>query len=161
MFLSNSDTCWPVFSWRAVIRCRTNCQILYFYALADCICWTVSDADWNILCEVHPTCKKLSGGVLAWLSIWSEVQTCMWPCWYHCHLVSLPSVKSRWVLPFWYQLTRVVLDKGPLNGCVCVLVHHMLASSYCHLHCLSWQNCGDWESSWRMLSLCDWNWNMT
>ena len=23
-------------------------------------------------------------------------------------------------LPFWYRLTRVVLDKGPLNGCVCV-----------------------------------------
>jgi len=26
------------------------------------------------------------------------------------------------VLPFWYQLTRVVLDKGPLNVCVCVLL---------------------------------------
>jgi len=24
------------------------------------------------------------------------------------------------VLPFWYQLTRVVLDKGPPNGCVCM-----------------------------------------
>jgi len=23
-------------------------------------------------------------------------------------------------LPFWYRLTRVVLDKGQLNGCVCV-----------------------------------------
>ena len=23
------------------------------------------------------------------------------------------------VLPFWYQLTRVVPGKGPLNGCVC------------------------------------------
>jgi len=22
------------------------------------------------------------------------------------------------VVPFWYRLTRVVLDKGPLNGCV-------------------------------------------
>jgi len=26
--------------------------------------------------EGHPVCKKLSGGVLAWLSVWSEVQTC-------------------------------------------------------------------------------------
>ena len=25
--------------------------------------------------EGHPACKKLSGDVLAWLSIWSEVQT--------------------------------------------------------------------------------------
>jgi len=27
--------------------------------------------------EGHTACKKLSGGVLAWLSVWSEVQTCM------------------------------------------------------------------------------------
>jgi len=29
--------------------------------------------------EGHPACKKLSGGVLEWLSVWSEVQTCTWP----------------------------------------------------------------------------------
>jgi len=29
--------------------------------------------------EGHPACKKLSGGVLAWSSVWSEVQTCTWP----------------------------------------------------------------------------------
>jgi len=33
---------------------------------------------------------------------------------------SLASVKSRLVLPFWYRLTWVVPDKGPLNWCVCV-----------------------------------------
>jgi len=27
--------------------------------------------------EGHPACKKLSGGVLAWLSVWSEVHTCI------------------------------------------------------------------------------------
>ena len=40
-------------------------------------------------------------------------------------LMPLPltvSVKSRLVLPFWYWLTRVVLEKGLLNGCVCVLL---------------------------------------
>ena len=63
--------------------------------------------------------KKLSGGVLVWLSVWSEVQTCIWPSWCHCHSLSLASVKSRLVLPFWYRLTQVVLDKGPLNGCMC------------------------------------------
>jgi len=40
----------------------------------------------------HPACKKLSGGVLAWSSVWSEVQTCI------C----------------------TVQDKGLLNGCVYV-----------------------------------------
>jgi len=54
--------------------------------------------------EGHPACKKLSGGVLAWLSV----------------SLSLASVKSRLVLPFWYRLTWVVPEKGPLNGCVCV-----------------------------------------
>ena len=39
--------------------------------------------------------KKLSVGVLAWLSVWSEVQTCIWPSWCHCHSLSLASVKSR------------------------------------------------------------------
>ena len=29
--------------------------------------------------EGHPACKKPSGGVLAWLSVWCEVQTCIWP----------------------------------------------------------------------------------
>jgi len=29
--------------------------------------------------EGHPACKKQSGGVLAWLSVWSEVQSCIWP----------------------------------------------------------------------------------
>jgi len=29
--------------------------------------------------EGHTVCKKLSGGVLAWLSVWSEVKTCIWP----------------------------------------------------------------------------------
>ena len=59
--------------------------------------------------------------MLAWLSVWSEVQTCIWPSWCHCHSSSLASVKSRLVLPSWYRLTWVVLDKGPLNG-VCVRV---------------------------------------
>ena len=68
--------------------------------------------------EGHPACKKLRGGVLVWLSVWSEVQTYIWPSWCHCHSLSLASVKSRLVLPFWYRLTRVVPDKGPLNGCV-------------------------------------------
>jgi len=29
--------------------------------------------------EGHPACKKLSSGVLVWLSVWSEVQTCIQP----------------------------------------------------------------------------------
>ena len=58
--------------------------------------------------------------MLAWLSVWSEVQTCIWPSRCHFHSLCLASVKSRLVLPFWYWLTQVVPDKGPLNGCMYV-----------------------------------------
>ena len=64
--------------------------------------------------------KNLSSEVLVWLSVWSKVQTCIWPSWCHCHSLSLAPVKSRLVLPVWYRLTWIVLDKGPLNRCVCV-----------------------------------------
>ena len=66
--------------------------------------------------------KNLSGGVLAWLSVWSEMQTCIWPSWCYCHSLSLASVKSRLVLLFWYRLTRVIPEKEPINGFVCVCV---------------------------------------
>jgi len=72
--------------------------------------------------EGHPACKKnwvVGAGVL---SVWSKVQTCIWPSWCHCHSLSLASVKSRLALPFWYRLTWVVPEKGPLNVCVCVAV---------------------------------------
>jgi len=35
--------------------------------------------------EGHPAC----GGVLVWLSVWSEMQTCIWPSGCHCHSMSL------------------------------------------------------------------------
>jgi len=90
--------------------------------------------------EGHPACKKLSGGMLAWLSVWSKVQTCIWPNSCHCHSLSVASVKSRLVLPFWYRPTQVVQDKGPLNRCVCgaknrqLICNHILCSD---LHKLS------------------------
>jgi len=82
--------------------------------------------------EGHPACKKtkkkLSGGLLAWLSVWSEVQICVWPSWCHCHSLSLASVKSRLVLPFWYRLTQAVPEKRPLNVCVCVFLRYLLVA---------------------------------
>jgi len=29
--------------------------------------------------EEHPACKKTEWWGAAWLSVWSEVQTCIWP----------------------------------------------------------------------------------
>jgi len=64
------------------------------------------------------------------------VQTCIWLSLCHCYSLSLASVKSRLVLPFWYRLTRVVPEKGPLNGCVCVTPPPMvLCLPVCLLMC--------------------------
>jgi len=46
--------------------------------------------------EGHPTYKKLNGGVLAWLSVWGEVQICIWPSSCHCHSLSLAPVNPDW-----------------------------------------------------------------
>jgi len=61
--------------------------------------------------EGHLACKKLTGGIVAWLSVCSKVQICIWPSWCHCRSTISCSSKSRLVLPFWYRLTRVVPDK--------------------------------------------------
>jgi len=107
-------------SWARVSYTNSSqCHITLFKFLPSVLwrCWLGGRKG------IRPV-KKLSCGVLAWLSVWSEVQTCIRPSGCHCHSLSLASVKSRLVLPFWYRLTRVVLDKGSLNGCVCVFFSH-------------------------------------
>jgi len=92
--------------------------------------------------EGHPACKKLSGGVLAWLSAWSEVQTCIWYGMVNVDLYSAIITKVSNALHM-SQLMPLPLtvscyskiqigftflvpahpgspDKGPLNVCVCV-----------------------------------------
>jgi len=65
--------------------------------------------------EGHPACKKLSGG--CWCGYLSGTT---------CRLAYGPADATAthclslqwnpdWFLPFWYRLTRVVPDKGPLN----------------------------------------------
>ena len=66
--------------------------------------------------EGHPACKKAEwwgAGVVICLERGADLHMAqMMP---H-HSLSLARVKSRLVLPFWYRLTLVIPDKGPLNG---------------------------------------------
>jgi len=111
--------------------------------------------------------KYMSDGVLAWLSVWSDVQTCIWPSWCHCHPLSLALVKSRLVLPFWYRLTWIVPDKEPLSGCmyVCMYVYSSFPLwQYNFMHCCFTASNVDvccWHCSNKVLStlstdLCSW-----
>ena len=78
--------------------------------------------------------KKLSSGVLVWLSVWSEVQTCIRPGWCHCHSLSLASVKSRLVFTFLVPAHLGSPGKGPLNVCV-YLYYYCYCSSRCSSSC--------------------------
>ena len=60
--------------------------------------------------EGHPACKNWAVGCWRGYLSGARPRSC------HCHSLSLASVKSKLVLPFWYRLTRVVPDEGPLNG---------------------------------------------
>ena len=70
--------------------------------------------------EGHPACKKLSGGLLAWLYVYSEVQTCIWPSWCHCHSLSLALVKSRLVFTARCYASAVLAMALCLSVCLSV-----------------------------------------
>ena len=77
---------------------HTHFYLLVFFCFTLFSCWfCVRSVLWRCWFGdrkgIRPV--KQSGGVLAWLSVWSEVQICIWPSWCHCHSLSLASVKSR------------------------------------------------------------------
>ena len=98
--------------------------------------------------------------MLAWLSVWSEMQTCIWPSWCHCHSLSLASVKSRLCLPFLYRLTGVVPDKRAVKRvcvCVCVCSSHAQMLIYCCCCCCCY--CSLFQGVWlwsRRRAVCHW-----
>jgi len=54
--------------------------VLFYYLLLQQLSLDAAFSALTLLVgrqEGHPVCKKLSGGVLAWLSVWSEVQSCI------------------------------------------------------------------------------------
>jgi len=78
--------------------------------------------------EGHPACKTIEwwgAGMVICLERGADLHMAqLMP-------LSLASVKSRLVLPFWYRLTRVVPDKGAVKRvcvcvCVCVCYGHIL-----------------------------------
>jgi len=86
-------------------------QSLLFSALTLLVGWQ----------EEHLACKKLSTAVLAWLSVWNEVQMiCTWSSWCHWHPIISCFIKIHNGLPFWCPVNRGgyagCLEKRPLNG---------------------------------------------
>jgi len=76
---------------------------------------------------------KLSGEMLSWLSVWSEVQRFAYgPADATATPSSLAALKSRMVLPFCWRHTRVVLEKMAVKeGCCCLKSVFCVASAFC------------------------------
>jgi len=78
------------------------------FVVFGCSCFELmfsssSSSDWHAFSaltllvgwqEGHLACKKLSGGVLARLFVWGEVQICIWPSWCHYHSLSVAPVNA-------------------------------------------------------------------
>jgi len=63
---------WRYFFHIAVVFSLFFCLFFYFSAFSALTLLIGQQ-------EGHLACKKLRGWVLVWLSVWSAVQTCIWP----------------------------------------------------------------------------------
>ena len=67
----------------SICACVHICVVIFVHTIYTHVCiWTDAFGALTLLVrrqEGHPACKKLSGEVLVWLSVWSEVQTCTCP----------------------------------------------------------------------------------
>jgi len=73
--------------------------------------------------EGHPARKNLSDEVLAWLSVWSEVQMiCIWSGWCHCHPIISASENTEWFILLVPAYPGSPGKKAVKWLCVCVCV---------------------------------------
>ena len=83
-------------------------------------------------------CKKLSSGILVWLSVWGEVQVCIWPSWCHCH----SSCFSKIQIGFTFLVPAHLDSPGQnLESCKTVVVVTAAAAAaevIWYNHCISY-----------------------
>jgi len=116
---------------------QEGCKVLWWVCLSVCLSTCITQ---KLCCQttkffrmlpqyfdqarksIRPV-KKLSDGVLVWLSVWSVVQMiCIWSRWCHCHPSPLASVKSRMVYLSGAGLPRLSWKKAIKRARVCVCV---------------------------------------
>jgi len=94
-------------SWWPAKSIKTHGAILTLQ-VGNCNCLQCFDADGWVAGRASGL-WKLSGEVLAWLSVWSEVQMiCIWSRCFHCHPIVSCSGKIQTAWSFWYKLQKVL-----------------------------------------------------
>ena len=148
-------------SYCLLTSCLYSCRILLLYF--DAVGWVAGRISglW-----------KLTDGVLAWLSVWSEVQMiCIWFSWCHCHPVVACFIKIQ------IGLTVLVLVHPGCPGkeavkpvSVCLLLTfygHGTEQPVLPVHHGDKRNCRWWDSVLESVTLLSgmlqsdhWDWNV-
>ena len=101
------------------VNCRSSISATSHDDVIDLLCsgWCLPSVLWRCWLGSRKGIRPVKNWVVRCWHGYLSGARCR--CWCHYHSLSLAAVKSRFVLPFWYRPTRVVLEKGPLNECVC------------------------------------------
>jgi len=118
-------TRWVIVTWLSC-TCTWNLHFLSFYVNS-----VSPSVLWHCCLSMRKSIQSVKNWVMkCWRGYLSKV-TCKWFAYSLADATatssSLASLKSRMVLPFWCQLMQIVLEKKPLNGCLCLSVcqyHH-------------------------------------
>jgi len=88
-------------------------------------------------------CKKLSDDMLAWISVWSEVQViCIWSSWCHCHPIICCFIKIQIGLTFLVPAYPRCPGKEAIKWTVCRRIQYLLQSVIRHAsqkYCMPYQ----------------------
>jgi len=85
--------------------------------------------------EEHPACKKMSGEVLAWLSVWSKVQMIsIWSSWCHCHPIMFCTIKIQNGFTFYLSGAGCPGKEGAKQ--VLVLLLLLLLPAFGNMYCI-------------------------
>jgi len=85
--------------------------------------------------------------MLAWLSVWSEVEICVWSSWCHCHSLSLAPVNPGWF--YLSILLHLCTFAARWDSCCAIYWHWMVTVFPTHLWSCdrNWRNRNSWYLS--------------
>ena len=74
--------------WHEMKQCTFSLYYVWRCAFSACAVSALPLVLWHCWLGGKKGIRPVKNFVLAWLSVWSEMQTCIWPSWCHCHSLS-------------------------------------------------------------------------
>ena len=121
------------YSSEATQQTSTSMFLCLFTLLPCCTQCLVPSVLWRCWLGGRKGIQPVKNWVVGcWLSVWSEVQTCIWPRWCHCHSLVMAHLGS----PGQRTVTRVCVHAcacvcACACACVCVTCWTLVDSQHC------------------------------